>query len=379
MSSYKDSSSCTTSSVWRFKNQRNGQWTELPRKTCVILEKHRTNVFGGRPCVIELNDIEYKVDFLSSKAIDTRNFHRSIDIERVDGHDLVPATPPPHPTPPAMFQPPSPPLLAPEPSNSPPMPPPPAPMVPVQHALPVPAITSAVPPAPAPSQSLVPIQAASYAEDAPPCCKLYSTAISLNCVSIQILLKEGNVVHEVVEVDLLKGEQRTPQFRALNPAMQVPVLEDEDGTVVWESNAILRYICNTFSLDDHFYPTNNRERARLEMALDWRQTSLYPHLSKVAYPALGFSKDFAGAQAGRADLEKDLQLITTFWLKDRPFICGSRPSIADLAIACPLLLLEVTDVDILPSINAYLGRMSQEFDSWDPLTAPFLSYVDSLQ
>lgn len=40
---------------------------------------------------------------------------------------------------------------------------------------------------------------------------------------------------------------------------------------------------------------------------------------------------------------------------------------------------EVTDVDIPPAINTYLGRMAQEFDSWDVLTAPFLSLVDSLQ
>lgn len=46
-----------------------------------------------------------------------------------------------------------------------------------------------------------------------------------------------------------------------------------------------------------------------------------------------------GPPAARADLEKDLQLLAGYWLKDRPFVCGSRPSIADLAIACPLLFL----------------------------------------
>ena len=68
---------------------------------------------------------------------------------------------------------------------------------------------------------------------------------------------------------------------------------------MWESNAILRYICNTFSLDDSFYPTSPAERARLEMALDWRQTTLYPHIARAAYPALGFSQVWASPPQAR--------------------------------------------------------------------------------
>lgn len=41
-------------------------------------------------------------------------------------------------------------------------------------------------------------------EEAPPCCKLYALAVSLNCVGVRILLKEGNVVHDLVEVDMAK-------------------------------------------------------------------------------------------------------------------------------------------------------------------------------
>lgn len=213
----------------------------------------------------------------------------------------------------------------------------------------------------------------------PPCCRFYYSPLSMNCIEVQILLKEGNVAHELVDVDITKGQNRTAEFRALNPLMQIPVLEDEDGTVVFESNAILRYICNTFSLDDHFYPTSNRERARLEMALDWRQTNLYPHIAKAAYPALGFSKDFNSVKQGMAEVDKDLRMLSGFWLKDRPFICGDKPSIADLAIACPLLMLEATNVEVPSAVQTYIARVASTFESWDYMLTPFFNYLDSLR
>jgi len=359
------------SATWQFKNIRTGQWIDMPRKISVTLEKSQGTTFGGKPCIIELQDVEYKVDFQQNKAFDTRNYHRSIDIQRVDQYEAQQRLEQPqrhHPVPESPRQSLAP-LQQPSPAYATP------PVRPSQVPRPAPQQTQStyVPPPPA-NRQIHPDADGS----APPSCRVYYMPTSLNCVGIQVLLKEGNVAHDLVEVDVTQGQNQTAQFRALNPTAQIPVLEDDDGTVVWESNAILRYICNTFSLDDHFYPTNNAERARLEMALDWRQTALYPHLASVAGPVLGFSEDFAGARAARPEVERDLRLLATFWLKDRPFICGGKPSIADLSIVTALLLLEATDIEIPPVVQTFTSRMSQEFDSWDYVIAPFLHLIDSL-
>ena len=88
-------------------------------------------------------------------------------------------------------------------------------------------------------------------------------------------------------------------------------------------------------------------------------------------------QDFAGVEAGMAELAKDLKLLLSFWLHDRSFICGARPSIADLAIAMPLLMVEATAMPLSAGLQQYLARMAREFEAWDNLTAPFLTYLDS--
>ena len=75
--------------------------------------------------------------------------------------------------------------------------------------------------------------------------KLYDLDISGNCYRVRLLLALLNVKHELVLVDLMKGEHREPAFLKLNPRGQVPVLED-DGTVVWDSMAILVYLARRY-------------------------------------------------------------------------------------------------------------------------------------
>jgi glutathione S-transferase len=63
------------------------------------------------------------------------------------------------------------------------------------------------------------------------------------------LLEIARAEYRTETVDLMAGEHRSPAFLAINPNHQVPVLVD-DGLVLVESNAILRYLCNRFSLSD---------------------------------------------------------------------------------------------------------------------------------
>src|SRR5688572_4269652 len=71
------------------------------------------------------------------------------------------------------------------------------------------------------------------------------TAVTPNGRKPLIALAELEVPYELRWVDLSKGEQRTPEFLALNPNNKIPVLED-DGMVLWESGAILLYLAEKF-------------------------------------------------------------------------------------------------------------------------------------
>src|SRR6476620_4625924 len=75
--------------------------------------------------------------------------------------------------------------------------------------------------------------------------KLYDLELSGNSYRVRLLLSLLGRKHELVTVNLMKGEHREPAFLKLNPRGQVPVLED-DGTVVWDSMAILVYLARKY-------------------------------------------------------------------------------------------------------------------------------------
>jgi glutathione S-transferase len=104
--------------------------------------------------------------------------------------------------------------------------------------------------------------------------RLYDSAISGNSYKIRLLLAQLGIEHEIVPVDILKGESRTPQFLALNPNGRAPVLED-DGFVLAESDAILAYLAR----DTILLPG---ERRRWALVFQWMFFEQYSHEPYIA-------------------------------------------------------------------------------------------------
>src|SRR5262245_64640074 len=71
---------------------------------------------------------------------------------------------------------------------------------------------------------------------------LYSMRRSGNCYKVRLALAQLGVPYELVEVDILQGETRTPEFLAMNPSGHVPLLKVAPGKYLPESNAILWYL-----------------------------------------------------------------------------------------------------------------------------------------
>jgi glutathione S-transferase len=192
--------------------------------------------------------------------------------------------------------------------------------------------------------------------------KLYDFAFSPNCRKVRAVGYELGITFDHVFVDLIHGEQRSNSFLTTNPNGRVPVLED-DGFVLWESNAILVYLATKYAGPTPLLPTSARDRAEVDRWLAWQLAHLAPAQSKVAYERIVKKVTSRG--------EPDQALIdtgTTEWnalaaifdaaLGDKEYVAG-RLSVADFALAAPLSLAPACGLDVTPykKVNAWLGRV----------------------
>ena len=100
-----------------------------------------------------------------------------------------------------------------------------------------------------------------------------------NCYKIKLMLELLGLPYEWVAVDILKGETQSEAFLAKNPNGKIPVLELEDGTCLWESNAILKCLAD----GSEFLPTEPRLRTQV---LQWQFFEQYSHEPYVAVARL---------------------------------------------------------------------------------------------
>jgi glutathione S-transferase len=180
---------------------------------------------------------------------------------------------------------------------------------------------------------------------------------SVNNLTARIFVRAAGLEFEELDV---WGKKSTPEFLAKDPADLTPLLEEEGlpkGSL-WESCAIMQYLCNKHGLD-HLYPTDPAERAMVDSAMFYLTGTLYPLLARATYPTLGFPQypgEVGPSDAGddikakavadaTAALAQPLEAFGSFYLGDRRFIGGDSPSIADIRLAATLEFLRAIDYD----------------------------------
>ena len=126
---------------------------------------------------------------------------------------------------------------------------------------------------------------------------------SVNNLTVRIFVRAAGLDFEEVDV---WGKTATPEFLAKNPAHLTPMIEEEGlpRGALWESCAIMQYLCNKHGLDQ-FYPTDPAERAMVDSAMFYLIGTLYPLLARATYPALGFPQ-YPG-EVGTSDADDDAE------------------------------------------------------------------------
>jgi glutathione S-transferase len=200
---------------------------------------------------------------------------------------------------------------------------------------------------------------------------LYSMQRSGNSYKVRLALAQLGIPYRLVEVDILKGESRTPEFLAKNPNGQVPLLEVAPGRYVAESNAILWHLVSRSPLR----PENRIDRAEALQWMFFEQHSLEPNLG-AAYFWLALVKGGRDLQQHALDdwMEEGNRSLGVMeaHLKKHRFFVADRYSVADIALYAYTHLAHECDFDLapFPAIRAWLDRVAAEPEhvpmEWQP-------------
>ena len=191
--------------------------------------------------------------------------------------------------------------------------------------------------------------------------KLYGTPPTRALRAIW-LLNELDLAHEVISVDIGAGENRAPEFLALNPAAKLPVLVDGD-LVVSESAAIQLYLADKYG--DRFpggglIPDTPEERARMYHWLFFLMTEIEAPLWRAALHSFLYAEDEKSADEialAKRDGKRMIAVLEQH-MQGRGFIVGERVTVADFNAAFTLdWAREAALLDDAPALCAYLDRM----------------------
>lgn len=208
--------------------------------------------------------------------------------------------------------------------------------------------------------------------------KIYSMPASPNALRTRAVAYELGFEPEIVNLDMAKGETRSPEFLALNPNGKVPTLVDGD-LVLWESRAINAYLANK-APERGLYPEDIRARAVVDQWLWWQAIHLGPAMQRVAFErvskkAMGRGEPDEAAIVGEVKTMGDLLPVLEQALAGRDWIAG-RLSLADFALASTFMLRQPArlGIEAYPNITAWLGRL-EALPSWQRATAPMLEML----
>ena len=188
-----------------------------------------------------------------------------------------------------------------------------------------------------------------------------------------IALEEAGADYELQKIDLKKGEQRTPEYLAINPAGVTPALATEQG-VITQNVAILTYVAQTHP-QAGLAPTEAYAFARMQAFNAWLASSLHPAIGKVLFsrpPLEGAARDEALEQAfAKYDLAEQHLLVG-------PWALGEDHSVTDgylMVFTRWARQAELLDKARFPRLNAHLDRVQSRPAVQRALAAEGLSAI----
>ena len=180
--------------------------------------------------------------------------------------------------------------------------------------------------------------------------------------AVRIALEEAGAAHHLVRVDFAAGQQRTPEYLAINPKGRVPALVTPQGTLT-ETPALLAYVAQSYPAAQ-LAPTDAYGFARLQEFQSYLASTV--HIAHAHRPRASRWADEPEAQAAMQrkvaqNMIDCFNLIETHYLGDGPWAMGEQYTVADGYLFTIGTWLQSDGVDIaqFPKVNAHTQRVLQ--------------------
>lgn len=191
--------------------------------------------------------------------------------------------------------------------------------------------------------------------------KIWGRANSSNVQKVLWCCAELGLDYERIDAGLAFGVVDQPDYLALNPNGRVPTIED-DGFVLWESNAILRYLAGKYG-GDSLWPDDPRTRADADRWMDWQTTGFWPALTPAFFGLVRTpeeQRDGAAIQAS-VDATTVFAKILDGQLAGKDFVVGATFTLADVAlgIVANRWFTLAIERPALANLEAWYGRLNE--------------------
>jgi glutathione S-transferase len=183
---------------------------------------------------------------------------------------------------------------------------------------------------------------------------------SINVQKVMWTLEEIGLAYEHIPAGGSFGLLDSPAFKAMNPHGWVPVIDD-DGTIVWESNVIVRYLCAEHS--KALWPATPRLRSQADQWMEWTATTLQPAV-------MGFFWGWYRTPEAQRNASRNaafLRAAGEAWarldalLAHRPYVAGDHLTMGDIPAGTLLYRWYGLEIDrpALANVEAWYGRLQE--------------------
>jgi glutathione S-transferase len=199
---------------------------------------------------------------------------------------------------------------------------------------------------------------------------LYDYLPSGNGYKVRLTAKHLGIPYRLVQMDIVRGATRTPEFLAKNPNGRIPLLEVPGRGYLPESHAIISFLADGSEL----IPRDAWQRAQLWQWLCFEQYNLEPNIGTARFWLTSLHK--TPADLGERLTEKTAKghealAVLERGLSGKPFLVADRFTLADVALYAYTHVAPEAGIDlgIYPAIRAWIARVASQAE-YAPITAP---------